>query len=72
MAGVGGVWSVLCDQLPDATLALGGNSVTVPMFDVQTEQHGIYMEEDNLGVKSMMLFRRVRFNLVDMILTTEL
>lgn len=72
MAGVGGVWSVLCYQLPDATLTLGGNSVTVPMFDVQTEQHGNYMEEDNLGVKSMMLFRRVRFNLVDMILTTEL
>lgn len=72
MAGVGGVWSVLCYQLPDATLALGGNSVTVPMFDVQTEQHGSYMEEDNLGIKSMMLFRRVRFNLVDMILTTEL
>ena len=72
MAGVGGVWSVLCYQLPDSTLTLGGNSVKVPMFDVQTEQHGNYMEEDNLGIKSMMLFRRLRFNLVDMILTTEL
>ncbi len=72
MAGVGGVWSVLCFKLPDATLKLGGNSVIVPMFDVQTEQHGNYMEEDNLGIRSMMLFRKVRFNLVDMILTTEL
>lgn len=72
MAGVGGVWSVLCYKLPDATLTLGGNSVTVPMLDVQTEQHGNYMEEDNLGIRSMMLFRKVRFNLVDMILSTEL
>lgn len=72
MAGVGGVWSVLCYKLPDTTLTLGGNSVTVPMFDVQTEQHGNYMEEDNLGVRSMMLFSKVRFNLTDMVLSTEL
>ncbi len=72
MAGVGGVWSVLCYKLPDATMTLGGNSVTVPLFDVQTEQHGSYMEENNLGIKSMMLFRKIRFNLVDMVLTTEL
>ena len=72
MAGVGGVWSVLCYKLPNASFTLGGNSVTVPVFDVQTEQHGNYMEEDNLGIRSMMLFRKVRFNLVDMILTTEL
>ena len=72
MAGVGGVWSVLCYKLSNASFTLGGNSVTVPVFDVQTEQHGNYMEEDNLGIRSMMLFRKVRFNLVDMILTTEL
>lgn len=72
MAGVGGVWSVLCYKLPDATMTLGGNSVIVPSFDVQTEQHGNYMEENNLGIRSMMLFRKIRFNLVDMILTTEL
>lgn len=72
MAGVGGVWSVLCYKLSNASFSLGGNSVTVPVFDVQTEQHGNYMEEDNLGIRSMMLFRKVRFNLVDMILTTEL
>lgn len=72
MAGVGGVWSVLCYKLPDATMTLGGNFVIVPSFDVQTEQHGNYMEENNLGIRSMMLFRKIRFNLVDMILTTEL
>lgn len=72
-AGVGGVWSVLCYKLPDATLTMGGNSVTVPVFDVQTEaQHRGYMEENNLGLRSMMLFRKIRFNLVDMIFSTEL
>ncbi|MDE6158570.1 MAG: retropepsin-like domain-containing protein [Bacteroidaceae bacterium] len=72
-AGVGGVWSVLCYTLPDATLTLGGNSVKVPSVAVQTEQHhGHYMEENNLGIKSMMLFRKVRFNLVDMVFSTEL
>lgn len=72
MAGIGGVWSVLCYQLPNATMKLGGNSVIVPLIDVQTEQHGNFMEENNLGIRSMMLFRKVRFNLIDMILTTEL
>lgn len=72
MAGVGGVWSVRCYKLPDVAMNLGGNSVVVPLLDVQTEQHGNYMEENNLGIKSMMLFRKIRFNLVDMVLTTEL
>lgn len=73
-AGVGGVWSVLCYKLPDATLTIGGNSVKTPYINVQTEQqsNGYYMEDNNLGLKSMMLFRKVRFNLVDMIFSTEL
>lgn len=73
-AGVGGVWSVLCYKLPDATLTIGGNSVKTPYINVQTERpnNGYYMEDNNLGLKSMMLFRKVRFNLVDMIFSTEL
>lgn len=71
-AGVGGVWSVLCYKLPDATLTIGGNSVKVPVLDVQTEQQETgYLDENNLGIRSMMLFRKVRFNLVDMVLSTE-
>lgn len=71
--GVGGVWSVLCYKLPDATLTLGGNNVILPEIDVQTRQHegGYYMDDNNLGLRSMMLYRRVRFNLTDMLLTTE-
>lgn len=71
-AGVGGVWSVLCYKYPNVNLNLGGNSVILPVIDVQTKQHDNYMKENNLGLKSMMMFRKVRFNLVDMILTTEL
>lgn len=72
-AGVGGVWSVLCYKLPDATLSLGGNSVTIPSMEVQTEQQEqYYMDDNNLGLMSMMLYRKVRFNLVDMVLSTEL
>ncbi|MGN1376330.1 MAG: retropepsin-like aspartic protease [Prevotella sp.] len=72
-AGVGGVWSVLCYQLQDVTLTIGGNSVKVPSIQVQTEQQASgYLDDNNLGLKSMMLFRKVRFNLVDMVFMTEL
>ena len=71
--GVGGVWKVLCYKFPDANLALGGNSVTVPSIAVQTEQvNDYYMYDNNLGFRSMMLFRKLRFNLADMVLSTEL
>lgn len=71
--GVGGVWSVLCYKLPNAALKIGGNTVTVPSIEVQTEQReGYYMNDNNLGLRSMMLYRKIRFNLVDMILTSVL
>lgn len=73
LAGVGGVWSVLCYKLQDATLTIGGNSVKVPLVQVQTEQQvSGYLDDNNLGLKSMMLFRKVRFNFVDMVFSTEL
>lgn len=72
-AGVGGVWSVLCYKLQDATLNIGGNTVKLPSIQVQTEQQeNHYMDDNNLGLMSMMLFRKVRFNLVDMVFSTEL
>lgn len=71
-AGVGGVWSVLCYKMPDVRICLGGNTITIPEIAVQTEQHDNYLEENNFGLKSMMLYRKVRFNLVDMIITTDL
>ncbi len=70
--GVGGTWSVLCYKLPDAKLTLGGNTIVVPTIEVQTEQHdGDIFSNSRIGLRSMMLFRKLRFNLVDMILTSE-
>lgn len=72
-AGVGGVWSVLCYKLQDAILTIGGNTVKLPSIQVQTEQQeNHYMDDNNHGLMSMMLFRKVRFNLVDMVFSTEL
>ena len=54
-------------------MTIGGNSVKVPLVQVQTEQQvSGYLDDNNLGLKSMMLFRKVRFNLVDMVFSTEL
>ena len=70
--GVGGVWTALCYKLPEAALTLGGNSVTIPSIEVQTEERkDYYMNDNNLGLRSMMLYRKLRFNLVDMVLTSE-
>ena len=64
---------MLCYKLQDATLTFGGNSVKVPSIQVQTaQQKSGYLNDNNLGLKSMMLFRKMHFNLVDMVFSTEL
>ena len=69
--GVGGVWEVPCYRLPDAILSLAGNKVKIPSIPVMIEgQNNI--RYNNLGIRSMMLYRKLRFNLVDMVITTEL
>lgn len=64
-AGVGGVWSVKCYKLKNAPLAIGEANATIPLIDVTTENHGTTETWCCLGVKSLMLFSKVRFNLVD-------
>ena len=69
--GVGGVWEVPCYRLPDAILSLAGNKVKIPSIPVMIEgQNNI--RYNNLGIRSMMLYSKLRFNLVDMVITTEL
>lgn len=71
--GVGGTWSALCYNLANAKLTLGGNTVTVLSIPVQTEEQGNgNIGDSRIGLRSMMLFKKLRFNLVDMIITTEL
>lgn len=69
-AGVGGTIVTEGFLLPDVSLSLGGNSVTVPQIEVLPDQNP-FNYECNLGLKSLMLFKKAHFNLVDFVLSTE-
>ena len=68
-AGIGGVTKVKCYQTPDVGLSLGRNDVIVPLMQVITNKK--YQVKNNLGLKTLMLFKKVRFNLIDFVLSTE-
>lgn len=72
--GVGGTWATLCYLLPDAKLTLGNNTVIIPSISVQTEEKdtGNNTCDGCIGLRSMMLFKKLRFNLVDMVLSSEI
>lgn len=72
-AGIGGVHISECYRMTDTPLKIGSNRVEVPEMVVilQMNTDGIYGYECNLGLKSLMLFSKVRFNLVDFVLTTS-
>ncbi len=72
-AGIGGVHISECYRMTDTPLKIGNNRVEVPEMVVilQMNTDGIYGYECNLGLKSLMLFSKVRFNLVDFVLTTS-
>lgn len=69
-AGIGGVQITNGYKVKDLTLVLGGNTVAVPTFNVMQQADGIGGHECNLGLKSLMLYKTVRFNLIDFVLTT--
>ncbi len=71
-AGLGGVEIIECYKLSNLKLSLGNHSVKVPEIVVNTEQlTGVSGEyECNIGLKTLMLYDFVRFNLVDFVLTT--
>jgi hypothetical protein len=72
MAGIGGVNFIDCYKLSNMELSLGNHTVEIPEIVVKTEQEGgtggLY--ECNIGLKSLMLYDFVKFNLVDFVLTT--
>lgn len=69
-AGIGGITIAECYKVPNLKLTLGGQTIVVPQINVllQDSPHGY---DCNLGLKTLMLFRKVHFNLVDFVLTTE-
>lgn len=71
-AGIGGVRISECYRLPDILLTLGGNTVVLPEINVYKDTTPLSSPdyECNLGLKSLMQFDKIRFNMVDFILTT--
>lgn len=69
-AGIGGVHLSECYEMSGLKLTLGNNSVVIPNIIVllQDSPNGY---DCNLGLKTLMLFDKIRFNLVDFVLTTE-
>jgi hypothetical protein len=72
MAGIGGVNFIDCYKLSNMELSLGNHRVEIPEIVVKTEQEGgtggLY--ECNIGLRTLMLYDFVKFNLVDFVLTT--
>ena len=69
-AGIGGVHLSECYKVSGLKLTLGDNSVIIPDISVllQDSPNGYNC---NLGLKTLMRFDKIRFNLVDFVLTTE-
>lgn len=71
MAGIGGVRILECYRLPNVQVGIGGNEVVIPHITVNTELNPLASDyECNLGLKSLMQFGKIRFNMIDFTLTT--
>lgn len=69
--GLGGVVESLCYRVNNMPVSLGGHTIGIPGLEVDTSQSSAAMSFDcNLGLKALMQFGKVRFNLVDFLLTT--
>ena len=71
-AGIGGVNISECYRVPNLSIELGNNEIKATEMVVVLKENmgGTFGYECNLGLKSLMLFRKIRFNMVDFILTT--
>lgn len=70
-AGLGGVIVSRCYRINNIPVSLGGKTIETPGLVVETEPSSAAMRFDcNLGLKALMRFDKIRFNLVDFVLTT--
>lgn len=71
-AGIGGVNISECYRVPNLSVKLGNNEIKATEMVVVLKENmgGTFGYECNLGLKSLMLFRKIRFNMVDFVLTT--
>lgn len=70
MVGIGGVHVSECYQVPDMAIELGGSVLTIPQLSVNMQDPAGYDYECVLGLKSLMRFGKIRFNMVDFTLST--
>ncbi len=71
-AGIGGVIESLCYRLPAVPVSMGGHTLGVPGIVVSTSQSTAAMDLScNIGIRTLMMFGRVRFNMVDFVMTTD-
>lgn len=71
-AGVGGFIELPCYYIANMAVTIGGNTVTPTDLVVKTQPDNSAMAQDaNIGLRTMMLFSKVHFNMVDFIVTTE-
>lgn len=67
MAGIGGVHISECYNLSNVGISLGGGSITVPEMTVNPGSNPLGTDyECNLGLKSLMQFGKIHFNMVDL------
>lgn len=72
MAGIGGVHISECYDLPDVRVSLGGSTAMVPEMTVNPGLNPLGSDyECNLGLKSLMQFGRIHFNMVDFTISTN-
>lgn len=71
IAGIGGVKLLKSYRLPNVSVSIGGDEVVIPHITVNTESNPLATDyECNLGLKSLMQFGRIRFNMIDFTITT--
>lgn len=69
--GLGGVIESLCYRINNMPVSLGGHTIDIKGLMVNTSQPSATMDFScNIGIKTLMQFDKVRFNLVDFVLTT--
>lgn len=71
-AGFGGVSVMPCYHVPDIPVTIGGSAVTPADLIVKTQSdNSPIAHEANIGLRTMMLFSKVRFNMVDFVVSTD-
>ena len=69
--GLGGVAESLCYRIKNISVSLGGHTMGIQELTVGTSQSSTAADFNNqLGIKSLVQFDKIRFNLVDFVLTT--